>query len=212
MKRLFGAPKAVPKAGPAPSLSETSAKIDSRVQDLEAKIAKCDEDLRRHMAAAGRGSASTKQLALQVLKRKKMYEQQRDQILGTQFNVENLAMAQEQAEMSVAVVEGMKAGYQDLKNRYQQIGGSMDIERLMDQMADLNDEIGDINEALATSFAVPDGFDEASFEAELGALEEEMAMEKLAGASKPSYLPEAAPAAQMPVEPVPAPAVAAEPK
>ena len=92
----------------------------------------------------------------------------------------------------------------------------------MDDMADLNDEIGDINEvptvllahlgwsqAISTSYAVPDGFDEASFEAEPGAedrsslppilrfnaLEEEMKMEALAGISsasaKPSYLPEA---------------------
>merc|ERR1719359_1550164 len=36
-------------------------------------------------------SAQNKQLALQAMKRKKMYEQQRNQILGTQFNVDALA-------------------------------------------------------------------------------------------------------------------------
>ncbi|CAE7312442.1 chmp5 [Symbiodinium natans] len=203
MKRLFGAPKAAPAAGPAPSLSETSQRIDSRVTELDKKIAKCDEDLRRYVG--GRASAQQKQLALQCMKRKKMYEQQRDQILGTQFNVDSLAGAQEQAEINIMTVEAMKVGHQDLKDRYQQIGGVMDIEKLMDNMADLNDEISDINEAISTTYAVPDGFDEASFEAEFSALEEEMKMEALAGISstaKPSYLPAEAPEA---------PATAAEP-
>ncbi|CAE7730025.1 chmp5 [Symbiodinium pilosum] len=152
-------------AGPAASLSETSQRIDSRVTDLEKKIAKCDEDLRRYVG--GKASAQQKQLALQCMKRKKMYEQQRDQILGTQFNVDSLAGAQEQAEINIMTVEAMKVGHQDLKERYEQIGGVMDIEKLMDNMADLNDEIADINEAISTSYAVPDGFDESSFEAEL---------------------------------------------
>mmetsp|Transcript_131639 Transcript_131639/g.312082 ORF Transcript_131639/g.312082 Transcript_131639/m.312082 type:complete len:146 (+) Transcript_131639:2-439(+) len=139
-----------------------------------------------------------------------MYEQQRDQILGTQFNVDSLAGAQEQAEINIMTVEAMKVGHQDLKERYQQIGGVMDIEKLMDNMADLNDEIADINEAISTTYAVPDGFDEASFEAEFSALEEEMKMEALAGISsaKPSYLPAETPAATEAKEPV---ASAAEP-
>ena len=33
-------------------------------------------------------------------------------------------------------VEAMKGGYQDLKERYAQIGPVMDIERLMDDMQD----------------------------------------------------------------------------
>ncbi|CAK9109387.1 Charged multivesicular body protein 5 (Vacuolar protein-sorting-associated protein 60), partial [Durusdinium trenchii] len=188
-----------PVAGPAPSLQDTSARIDTRVTELEKKIAKCDEDLRRYVGAK---SGQQKQLALQCLKRKRMYEQQRDQILGTQFNVDSLAGAQEQAEINVMTVEAMKAGHQDLKERYTQIGGVMDIERLMDDMADLNDEIYDINEAISTSYAVPDGFDEASFEAEFSALEEEMKMEALAGinssSAKPSYLPEAEKPAEEP--------------
>lgn len=189
MKRLFGAPKQAPVTGPAPSLQDTSTRIDTRVTELDKKIAKCDEDLRRYAGASKSGQQ--KQLALQCLKRKKMYEQQRDQILGTQFNVDSLAGAQEQAEINVMTVEAMKGGYQELKERYTQIGGVMDIERLMDDMADLNDDIADINEAISASYAVPDGFDEASFEAEFSALEEEMKMEALTGVAKPSYLPEA---------------------
>mmetsp|Transcript_117706 Transcript_117706/g.366705 ORF Transcript_117706/g.366705 Transcript_117706/m.366705 type:complete len:220 (-) Transcript_117706:575-1234(-) len=204
MKRLFGAAKAAPAAGPAPSLSDASHKMDQRVQDLDSKIARCDEDLRKYMAGGRAGQ--NKALAMQCLKRKKMYEQQRDQLLGTQFNIDCMAGAQEQAELTVTAVEAMKAGQQDLKQRYAQLGGTMDIERLMDSMADLNDEIGDINEAISTSYAVPDGFDEAAYEEEFSALEAEMTMEKLAGLtttpSRPAYLPaEPAAAASAPAAP-----------
>lgn len=204
---MFGNPKAAPaSAAPPPSLSEASAKMDTRASALEEKIAKCDEDIRRYMQGSGSG-APQKQLAVQAMKRKKMYEQQRDQLLGTQFNVDFLAGAQEQAELTVLNVEAMKAGQADLKERYSKLGGVGNIEKLMDQMADLNDEIQDINEAMATSYAVPDGFDEAALEEEFGALEEEMKMEALAGISKPSYLAPVAPPAPAAVpeaEPVPA--------
>ncbi|CAK0910679.1 unnamed protein product [Prorocentrum cordatum] len=174
------------------------------------KIAKCDEDIKRYM----QGRPPQKSLAVQTLKRKKMYMQQRDQLLGTQFNVECLAGAQEQAELTVMNVEAMRAGQADLKERYAQLGGVGNIEKLMDQMAGAAVR-QDINEAMSTSYAVPDGFDEASLEEEFGALEEEMKMEQLAGLSKPSYLAPAAAAAPAPMpaaadpEPIPASAPSA---
>jgi charged multivesicular body protein 5 len=204
MKRLFGAAKAEPKAaGPAPSLSDASSKADARITDLDTKIKRCDEDLRRYMAPG----KQQKTLAMQVLKRKKMYEQQRDQILGTQFNIDFLAGAQEQAELTVTSVEAMKAGQADLKQRYKAMGGIDDIERLMDGMADLNDEIQEINEVMSTAFAVPDGFNEADCDAEFAALEEEMAFESLAGVSSSAATP-AVPAYLEPAG-VPAPLPAA---
>jgi hypothetical protein len=165
--------------------------MDGRVRDLEGKIAKCDEDIRRYLQG-GRGAAQQKQLALQTMKRKKMYEQQLNTLLGTQFNIDCLAGSQEQAEMTVTAVEAMRAGQQDLKQRYAELGGVGDIEKLMDDMADMQDDITDINEAISTSYAVPDGFDEAAFEEEFSALEEEITMEKLTGMhnpARPTYLP-----------------------
>mmetsp|Transcript_70240 Transcript_70240/g.228374 ORF Transcript_70240/g.228374 Transcript_70240/m.228374 type:complete len:214 (-) Transcript_70240:46-687(-) len=192
MNRLFGAAKAQPKAsGPAPSLTDASGRIDSRVSDLDVKIQKCDADIRRYMTT-GSGSQQ-KQLAMQTMKRKKMYEQQRDQILATQFNIDMLAGAQEQAELTAMTVEAMGAGTKDLRQRFAAMGGAVDIEGMMDDMADLHDEMSEINEALATSYTVPQGFDEGAFEAEFSALEEEMALEKLIGAgpaasAMPDYL------------------------
>mmetsp|Transcript_130641 Transcript_130641/g.377905 ORF Transcript_130641/g.377905 Transcript_130641/m.377905 type:complete len:221 (+) Transcript_130641:78-740(+) len=189
MKRLFGAPKAAPApSGPAPTLSEASGRIDARVTDLDTKIRKCDEDIRRYMSQ-GKGP-SQKQLIMQCMKRKKMYEQQRDQIVGTQFNIDSLAGAHEQADITAMTVEAMKAGHQDLKQRFEQMGAAGDIERMMDGLADLHDEIAEINEAISTAYAVPDGFDETAFEAEFNAMEEEMAAERLAGLSVGSAAPD----------------------
>merc|ERR1719313_73437 len=95
----------------------------------------------------------------------------------------------------------MKAGHEQLKQSYAQMNIA-DIEKLMDDMADFADESKEIQEAISTAFAVPDGFDEADFENEFAAMEEEMRMESLAGlnqpaAARPAYLdaPAAAPAA-----------------
>lgn len=192
MRRLFGsAPE--PK-GPAPSLSDASAKIDGRVSNLDEKIAKCDEDLKRLMAGGKSRNPADKKRALDVLRRKKMYEQQRDQAVGQQFNVDSLAFAQEQVEVTMTSVAAMKAGHQDLKAQYQQLDIG-DVERLMDDMADLADEAAEINEAISQSYAVPDGFDEADLDAEFESLEEECRMDALAGItapaapSRPAYLP-----------------------
>eukprot|EP00747_Dinoflagellata_sp_TGD_P210243 gnl/TRDRNA2_/TRDRNA2_83541_c0_seq1.p1 gnl/TRDRNA2_/TRDRNA2_83541_c0~~gnl/TRDRNA2_/TRDRNA2_83541_c0_seq1.p1 ORF type:complete len:224 (+),score=80.62 gnl/TRDRNA2_/TRDRNA2_83541_c0_seq1:112-783(+) len=199
MKRLFGTAKAPPPSGPPPSLSDASAKMDSRLEAIDAKIAKCDEEMKRYLApgrGAGAAAQQRKQMAVQCLKRKKMYEQQRDQLVGTQFNVDNLAFAQEQAEVTVMSVEAMKAGHVTLKEQYAKVNID-DIEGLMDDMADLQEEVNEINEALARNFAVPDGFDEAACEEEFAALEEEMRLEALGmgtAPSRPAYLP-AAPAA-----------------
>jgi len=214
MNRLFGTAKAtVPKA-PAPTLADASGKMDGRLGDIDTKIAKCDEDLKRFMSQ-GRGPQQRQQ-AMQVMKRKKMYEQQRNQLMNSQFNVDSLAFAQEQVEVTAMSVEAMKAGQQELKASYAKMNIG-DIETMMDDLADLNDDAQEIQEIMGQAFAVPDGFDEADFEAEFAALEEETKMESLAGigqgSAPPSYLTPSAPsgyeAASAPAAPLPAPSAAA---
>lgn len=215
MKRLFGTAKETAPKAPPPTLADASGKMDGRVTDIDRKIAKCDEDLRKYMQQ-GRGPQQ-RQMAMQVMKRKKMYEQQRTQLMNTQFNVDSLAFAQEQVEVTAMSVDAMRAGQQELKASYagMNIG---DIEKMMDDLADLNDDAQEIQEVMGQAFAVPDGFDEAAFEDEFTALEEEMKMESLAGINQasapPSYLTPAAPAAagyeaaSAPAAPLPPPTAA----
>jgi len=151
--------------------------------------------------AQGRG-AQQRQRAMQAMKMKKMYEQQREQIIGTQFNIDSMSIIQENAEVTIMSVEAVREGQKNLKASYDRMGGIDGVDRLMDDIADFQDEANEINNMMATSFAVPEGFDEADFENEFAAMEEEAKMGTLAGIAPagPSYsAPQAASAPPLPV-------------
>lgn len=81
MNRIFGKKKELP---PPPSLSDATGRIDSSIARLDEKIAKLDGELRRYKEqmkkVTGAAQMSIKKRAMQTLKQKKMYENQRDQM------------------------------------------------------------------------------------------------------------------------------------
>ena len=83
--------------GPPPSLSDASNNINTRVASIDVKIKGLDQELIRFKEqlkkANGPTKASIQKRALETLKRKKMYEQQRDQMAGQAFNVEQTSFA-----------------------------------------------------------------------------------------------------------------------
>ena len=85
MNKLFGTSKKKEEPKPAnninaPTLGETSGKLDQRGKVIQSKIDECNTqlaDLKTKMKTArGNGLNSLKQRALQVLRRRKMYDQQ----------------------------------------------------------------------------------------------------------------------------------------
>jgi charged multivesicular body protein 5 len=83
MKRFFGGKKEAPP--PPPSLGDASETVQKRVGVLDDKIRALDKqlvDFKNQIKATRPGPAQNriKQRALQVLKQKRMYEQQRDQV------------------------------------------------------------------------------------------------------------------------------------
>ncbi|CAE7251750.1 VPS60-1 [Symbiodinium sp. CCMP2456] len=184
MRRLFGLSKEeAPAQKEAPSLQEASSRIDEQVSNLEAKIKKTDEEIKTFVAQ-GSSNPTAKSKALQAMKKKKMYEQQRDQLLSTQFNVENLAFQQEQAEITAIAVQAMQTGHTQLKDQTKQMDIAA-VDKLTDDMADLQDEMKAINEALAQGSMVPDGATDDELANEFAKLEEEMAATALAGGALP---------------------------
>ena len=90
MNRVFGKKK---KAAPAPSLGDTAANLGGRVDEMDKKIQGLENELRgyKEKIKKAKSPAAKQQLqkrAMEVLKRKKMYEQQRDVIAGQQFNID----------------------------------------------------------------------------------------------------------------------------
>jgi len=192
MNRIFEKKKEEPKkeAYTGPSLTETAGKMDERVTEIDAKIAKCDEEIKKHMSQ--KNSVGGKQRALQALKRKKMLEQQRNQLMGTQFNLEAMAFQQENLETTVQTVGAMKAGTEAMREQM----GAIDIDALaeaQDDMADLMMDMEEINEMMSRNYTL-EGMDEGALDEEFAALEEEMKMEQFdqmmtGGQAVPSYLP-----------------------
>lgn len=195
MKRLFGQAK---DKAPAPSLTDTTSRLTSRGDTLDAKLRELDEQLMKHRDAIkrckpGPAQEAAKRRALNVLKQKRLYESQRDQIYNQQFNVEQTSFVMENVQDSVQTVQAMKAAGKELRTAFKKneldIAG---IERLQDDMADLMDMHNDIQDVLGQSYGVPDDIDEDDLMGELDALEEDMAQETeyAAASSVPSYLQE----------------------
>jgi charged multivesicular body protein 5 len=189
MNRIFGKKKV---AGPAPSLEDAAKGLGGRVDAMEAKIDSLEKELRvyKDKIKKSNSPAAKQQLqkrAMEILKRKRMYEQQRDQAMGQQFNVDQAAFSIESAKATVTTVAALKASNVELKKAIRQDLNIDSVDDLADDMAELMDDFNEINEALGRNFATPDDIDEADLDAELEMLGDEFeTIDELE--SEPSYL------------------------
>jgi len=203
MKRVFGQKKATAPAPPAPTLHEASSNIDKRANDLEAKIGKLDLELRGYKEKLKKSSGATRQQyqkrAMEILKRKRMLEGQRDQLVGQQFNIESAAFGIETARDSIHTVGAMKAANLQMKQQMQHLDID-DVEDMNDDLAEMMEDMNEVNDILGRSYAMPDNVDEADLEAELNLLDDELEDDVgVEAATAPSYL------APLPVQPSKAP-------
>ena len=160
------------------------------IKGLDGELIKFKDQLKR---AKGPAAEGIKRRALETLKRKKMYEQQRDQMAGQAFNVEQTAFAIETVKDTQTTVFAMKAAAQALKVENQKIDiGTLvvsspnflslflvpnallsalttfltppthagSVEDLQDDLADMFEDMAEINDLMARSYATPDGLDE----------------------------------------------------
>lgn len=204
MNRVFGKAKAKKPTAAPPSLTDASASAGKRVDDLDSKITKLDSELRVYKDKMKTCKGSAKQLyqkrAMDVLKRKRMYEKQREQVMGQQFNIDQASFGIESAKDTVTTVAAMKNANTQLKSTITEIGDIDDIYDITDDMADLMEDMDEVNNVLASNYATPDDIDEADLEAELDLLEDEFETEADADAT-PSYLQDDA----LPAQPTSAP-------
>lgn len=193
MRRLFGATR---PSAPVRSLDDAAGALDARCAALDAKITALDRELVRHREAirrarAGAAQDAAKRRALVVLKQRKMYESQREQLYGQKFNVEQMAFASENARDAVETVRAMKAASKELKTAFKAKEFNLEeIDALNDDMADLLDLGEEIQASLGRNYNVPDGLDEDDLLEELDALELDMLEEE--EEAVPSYLQEEA--------------------
>lgn len=74
----------------------------------------------------------------QVLKQKRLYENQREQLYNQQFNMEQTSFAMESIKDTAQTVQAMKAAGAELKTAFKKQDLNIDsIEKMQDEMADL---------------------------------------------------------------------------
>ena len=189
MKRVFGQKKA--PGPPPPTLSDASSSIGKRVDDLDVKISKLDDELRgyKQKLKTTKGSAKTtyQKRAMEVLKRKRMYEQQRDTLAGQQFNIESTAFGIESVKDSITTVAAMKDANTQIKMHMKTLNIG-EVEDMTDDLADLMEDMNEVNDILGRSYAMPDDIEEADLEAELDLLDDELEVDAETTEATPSYL------------------------
>lgn len=191
MNRIFGKKKAA--GPPPPSLQDASNGIGSRVEAMDTKIGQLENELKvyKDKIKKTKSPAAKKSLqkrALEILKRKRMYEQQRDNAMGQQFNIDQAAFSIESAKATVSTVATLKATNQEMKRTIGKELNIDDVDDLADEMAELMDDFNEINEVLGQNFATPDDIDEADLDAELELLADELEEEESELNAEPSYL------------------------
>ncbi|KIO29034.1 hypothetical protein M407DRAFT_71075, partial [Tulasnella calospora MUT 4182] len=148
---------------------------DSRVSTIEVKVKKLDAELTKYrdqMAKMrpGPGKEAVQRRALGVLKQKKLYEGQIQQLQQQAFNMESAAMTTENLRNTMATMDAMKQANAEMKRQY----GKIDIDKIEQMHYDMEDMIeqaNEIQESLGRSYGVPDEIDEDELQAELDALE-----------------------------------------
>ncbi|KAJ1547309.1 cell division control protein [Nowakowskiella sp. JEL0078] len=115
------------------------------------------------------------------------YEGQRDALSAQAWNMEQANFATENLKNTLTTVDAMKMASKELKTQYKKINIDK-IENMQDEMEDLLEQAGEIQDAIGRTYGLPEDVDEADLEAELDALGDELLMED---ESEPSYLSDA---------------------
>ncbi len=189
MKALFGGSKKKkdkkdtgPKE-PVPTLGETSSNLGSRGNVLEGKIKKCNEELKPVLEQLKKASKHSKKTvqgrALNIIKRRKMYEKQLGVLQNQQFNVDQVAFNSESIQSNINMFAAMKEATDAQKVQMEKINYN-DLEDMYDNMADMMADQEEINDMMARDFGV-DEIDEDEMLEELNELDEELAMAEMEG-------------------------------
>ena len=157
MHRLFGKKKA--PGPPPPTLADASSSVGNRVGALDEKIAALDKELLKYktqlkQTPSGAAQAGIKRRAMETLKRKKMYEQQRDMVSAQQFNLDSTAFMMESVKDTQNVVAALKAASVQVKAEHKKIDIN-EIEDMQDDLEDMFEDMNEINEVRTLHLSNP---------------------------------------------------------
>ena len=173
------------------SLDEVSAKME-KVFSCETKIAQLDKQIlvlkKKMKNSRGAAKQRYKNQALQLIRRRKMYDKQAGVIGQQQFNVDQMSFTMDNIKDTQTVVATMKETAKTMKQQFEEINVD-DVDDLYDDMEDLYDDANEMNEIMGRSMGNMDDIDDDELEAELEGLDDEL-MDDLENEEAPSYLEE----------------------
>mmetsp|Transcript_9490 Transcript_9490/g.18327 ORF Transcript_9490/g.18327 Transcript_9490/m.18327 type:complete len:204 (-) Transcript_9490:4718-5329(-) len=191
MMRLFGKKKKEEPEGP--SIAENSENLEKKIQVLKAKVGECDAELKtlRDSVRTSRGMSQNmhKQKMLQIMKRRKMYAQQLEQLSATQFNLDAVSFNAESIQTTLDSYNALKKANELQKQQMKKVNLDA-LEDAMEDMQDMMMDVQEMNEIMSRSYAIDD-INEDDLEAELAELDQEMLEDNLRSSSlkAPVYLP-----------------------
>nr|KAG5698720.1 hypothetical protein BaRGS_008494 [Batillaria attramentaria] len=158
-----------------------SRNIDSRGESIDKKIARLDQELNKYREQMkkmrdGPSKNMVKQKAMRVLKQKRMYEGQRDQLMQQSFNIEQQNFAIQSIKDTKTTVDAMKVGVKDFKKAYKHVNIDQ-IENMQDELEDLMEQANEVQEVMGRSYGMPE-IDDDELEAELDALGDEIGLDE----------------------------------
>jgi len=167
--RFFGGQTQVDNA--AASTLATLDKLSEALEMLEKKeqvvIKKAAGEVEK---AKEYTRAKNKRAAIQCLKRKKLYEQQVEQLGNFQLRIHDQMIMLEGAKATTETVDALRSGAKAMKDM-QKATNIDDVDKTMDEINEQTENLRQIQDALAAPIG-PNDFDEDELEAELEELEE----------------------------------------
>ncbi|KAG5407269.1 hypothetical protein IGI04_013391 [Brassica rapa subsp. trilocularis] len=165
MNRLFGKPK------PETNALQTLDKLNETLEMLEKKekvlLKKAGQEVEK---AKEYTRAKNKRAAIQCLKRKRLYEQQVEQLGNFQLRIHDQMIMLEGAKATTETVDALRSGASAMK-AMQKATNIDDVDKTMDEINEQTENMKQIQEALSTPIGAAADFDEDELEAELEELE-----------------------------------------
>ncbi|KAF3969719.1 hypothetical protein CMV_006512 [Castanea mollissima] len=164
-QRMFGKPKQETNAlTTLDKLNETLEMLEKKenvlLKKASAEVEKAKEFTR----------AKNKKAAIQCLKKKKLYEQQIEQLGNFQLRIHDQMILLEGAKATTETVDALRTGAAAMKQMHKATNID-DVDKTMDEINEQTENMKQIQEALSAPIGAAADFDEDELEAELEELE-----------------------------------------
>ncbi|GAB68168.1 SNF7 family protein [Plasmodium cynomolgi strain B] len=113
-----------------------------------------------------------------IIKRKKTYENNKENTLGIQFNIDQIKYANDNVQMSIDTCKALESTSKIMKKNMKKVNIGK-IEKLQDDLFDYMEEAKEIGEILSSSYDIPLELDENEIDAELSLIEDSILDEQV---------------------------------